>query len=60
VEAGEWVCTVCNYLPKNTEVATAGIDYRYYIERAEKIIHNIQTEGKKRKIIINPNQLSLW
>jgi hypothetical protein len=60
VEAGEWVCTVCNYLPKNTDVATAGINYEYYIERAEKIIHKIAYEGKKRKVVVNPNQLSLF
>ncbi len=60
VEAGEWVCTVCNYLPKNTDVATAGINYQYYIERAERIIHKIQTNGKKRKVVVNPNQLSLF
>jgi DNA polymerase elongation subunit (family B) len=60
VEAGEWVCTVCNNLPKNTDVATAGINYQYYIERAERIIHKIQTNGKKRKVVVNPNQLSLF
>jgi hypothetical protein len=60
VEAGEWVCTVCNNLPKNTDVTTAGINYQYYIERAERIIHKIQTNGKKRKVVVNPNQLSLF
>jgi len=60
VEAGEWVCTVCNHLPKDTDVSTAGINYDYYIEKAKRIIHKIQYEGKKRKVIINPNQLSLF
>jgi len=60
VEAGEWVCTVCNHLPKDTDTKTAGINYQYYIERAEKIISKIQLEGKKRKIVVNPNQLSLF
>lgn len=60
VEAGEWVCTVCNYLPKNTDVATAGINYDYYIERAEKIIHKIAYEGKKRNVVVNPAQLNLF
>ena len=60
VEAGEWVCTVCNNLPKDTDVATAGVNYQYYIERAERIIHKIQTNGKKRKVVVNPNQLSLF
>jgi len=60
VEAGEWVCNVCNHLPKNTDVVTAGINYDYYIEKAERIIHKIQYEGRKRKIVINPNQLNLF
>jgi hypothetical protein len=60
VEAGDWVCKVCNHLPSNTDVATAGINYDYYIERAERIIHKIQYEGKRRKVVVNPNQLSLF
>jgi len=60
VEAGDWVMRVCNYLPKNTDVATAGVNYDYYIERANRIVHKIQTEGKKRKVVINPNQISLF
>jgi hypothetical protein len=60
VEAGEWVCTVCNNLPKTTAVATAGINYDYYIERAERIVHKILYKGKKRKVNVNPNQLSLF
>jgi len=60
VEAGDWVCKVCNHLPSNTDIATAGINYDYYIERAERIIHKIQYEGKRRKVVVNPNQLSLF
>jgi len=60
VEAGEWVCTVCNFLSKKTDVATAGINHQYYIEKAERIIHKIQYQGKKRKVVVNPNQLSLF
>jgi hypothetical protein len=60
VEAGEWMCTVCNHLPKNTDVATAGINYQYYIDKAERIVHKIATNGKKRKIVVDPNQLSLF
>ena len=60
VEAGEWVMKVCNHLPKNTDVATAGINYEYYIEKAERIVHKIATNGKKRKVVVNPNQLSLF
>lgn len=58
VEAGEWLCTVCNKLKPNHPLNN--INHAYYIERAERIIHKIQYEGKKRKIIVNPNQMSLF
>jgi len=58
VEAGEWLMTVCNHLtPKHR---LDNINHAYYIERAERIIHKIQLEGKKRKVIVNPNQISLF
>ena len=58
VEAGEWLMTVCNHLtPKHP---LDNINHAYYIERAERIIHKIQLEGKKRKVIINPNQMTLF
>jgi hypothetical protein len=60
VEAGDWMCTVCNHLPKDTDVATAAINYQYYIDKAERIVHKIATNGKKRKIVVDPNQLSLF
>ena len=58
VEAGEWVMHVCNHLTKDHSLTN--INYEYYIERANRIIHKIQLEGKKRKIIVNPNQLSMF
>jgi hypothetical protein len=58
VEAGEWVMCVCNHLPKDHPLDN--INYDYYIERANKIVHKVLTEGKKRNIIVNPNQLSLF
>ena len=58
VEAGEWLATVCNHLKKDHPLDN--INYDYYIERAERIIYKIQTEGKKRKAAVNPNQLSLF
>ena len=58
VEAGDWVMHVCNNLkPKHP---LDNINHAYYIERAERIIHKIQLEGKKRKVIVNPNQMSLF
>jgi hypothetical protein len=58
VEAGEWLATVCNNLKKDHPLDN--INYDYYIERAEKIIYKINSEGKKRKVVVNPNQLSLF
>jgi hypothetical protein len=56
VEAGEWVMHVCNFLSPNHPLNN--INYDYYIERANRIVHKIQTEGKKRRIVVNPDQLS--
>ena len=58
VEAGEWLATVCNKLDKRHPLDN--INYAYYIERAEKLIRKIETEGKARKVVTNPNQLSLF
>lgn len=58
VEAGEWLATVCNYL--EPDHPRDNINYDYYIERCNRIIEKIQFEGRKRKIEINPNQLSLF
>lgn len=58
VEAGDWVMHVCNHLPPDHPLDN--INYAYYIERAERIVSKIQLEGKKRKVTINPNQLSLF
>jgi hypothetical protein len=58
VEAGEWVMKVCNHLLPDHPLDN--INHAYYIERAERIMHKIQYEGRKRKIIINPNQMTLF
>jgi hypothetical protein len=58
IEAGEWLATVCNHLPKDHRLDN--INYSYYVERCNKIISKVQTEGKKRNITIDPNQLSLF
>jgi len=58
VEAGEWVMHVCNKLSKDHSLDN--VNYDYYIEKAERIIEKIQFAGRKRKIIVNPNQMSLF
>lgn len=58
VEAGEWVMTVCNHLIPDHPLNN--INYEYYIERAQRIIDKIQYEGRKKKVNIDKNQLSLF
>jgi hypothetical protein len=58
IEAGEWLCKVCNFLPKNSK--TDNVNYDYYIEKANRIISKIQTEGKRIKTVFIPNQLNLF
>jgi DNA polymerase elongation subunit (family B) len=58
VEAGDWLCQVCNFLPKNS--AVDNVNYDYYIEKANRIITKIHTEGKKIKTVYIPNQLDLF
>jgi hypothetical protein len=58
VEAGDWLMHVCNKLTKDHPLTN--INYDYYIERAERIVHKIQLEGKRRKVNIDKNQLSLF
>ena len=47
-------------LKANPTLATAGINYDYYIEKAERIVNKILYEGKKKRVTIDPNQLSLF
>ena len=58
VEAGDWVCQVCNFLPKNASVDN--VNYDYYIEKANRIVTKIATEGKRIKTVFIPNQLNLF
>lgn len=61
VEAGEWLCKVVNYLPKNTDVKSMNINYEYYIEKAENMLLKIITNGKRKKQIKKiPNQIHLF
>ena len=57
-EAGDWVCTVCNYLPDASQLNN--INYTYYIHRAEKLINKIRSGGKRIKNKVSPNQLNLF
>ena len=58
VEAGEWVCKVCNFLPKGSPVDN--VNYDYYIEKANRLVLKIKTEGRRVKTVFIPNQLNLF
>lgn len=59
VEAGEWACTVVNYLPKDYPMDN--INYNYYIEKAESMIRKIKTNGKNKSALkVIPNQINLF
>lgn len=55
VEAGEWLCTICNNI---NDANPSIINYDYYIEKAEEIIRKVQ--GIKSKVKMDPAQLSLF
>ena len=57
LDAGDWVCHVCNHLKPDHPLDN--INYQYYIERGQKIVDKIETGGKKR-IFVPENQLSLF
>jgi hypothetical protein len=58
IEAGEWVCKVCNFLPKGSKVDN--VNYDYYIEKANRLVLKINTEGRRIKTVYIPNQLNLF
>lgn len=60
VEAGEWLCKICNYLPKTTKVSESNINFGYYIEKSNNIIFKIEHAGKKRNVKTIANQLNLF
>lgn len=60
VEAGEWFCKVVNHLPAKTRVDSMNVNYEYYIEKAEKLVMKIISNGKKKYIKKIPNQINLF
>ena len=57
VEAGSWVCYICNKLEKDHP--TTNVDFNYYIERANRIINKVEGKKPPAKVISNQLQLSL-
>lgn len=49
VNAGDFVMTVCNRIPKNYPLTN--INHQYYIDKANEIIHRIEHDGRKPKKI---------
>ena len=60
LEAGEWLCTVCNYLEKDTDPKACNINYEYYIQCAQDIIDKIKLGGRKAAKKQPINQISLF
>lgn len=58
VEAGEWLCEVKNYLPKN--YPTTNVDFSYYILACNEIINKIKLHGRKAIKAAPPNQMTLF
>jgi len=58
VEAGNWVCYVCNKLSKDHPLNN--INFSYYIERCYRVIDKIKLEGRKSVKKQPENQLTLW
>jgi len=56
VEAGNWVCYICNRLERTH--STKNVNFEYYINRAQKIIDKV--EGRKHIEKINDGQLNLF
>jgi DNA polymerase elongation subunit (family B) len=59
IEAGKWLCTVCNYLPKTTKVSDCNLNYEFYITKTEDIIVKIDKYYKRTEFKVE-QQLSLW
>ena len=56
VEAGNWLCFVCNKLKKDHP--TTNVNFEYYINRTQKIIDKV--EGRKHIEKKNDGQLNLF
>jgi hypothetical protein len=58
VEAGEWVCQVCNYLEADSP--TDNVNFDYYIDKAEGMLVKVLTGGKRKRNTVIPNQVKLF
>jgi hypothetical protein len=58
-EAGNWKITVANQIDDTRPISSYGIDYEYYIDKANERIDALE-RGKKRKHKIDPNQQNLF
>ncbi len=60
VNAGEWLSTVCNKLPKTTKVEDCNINFQFYIGKCQEIIDKIKLEGRKAVKKQPSNQLTMF
>jgi len=59
-EAGEWKCMVINKVNKGLPIGNYGINYQYYIDKAEERIFAIEKGRKRKGGKPDPNQISLF
>jgi hypothetical protein len=59
-EAGEWKCTVVNFVDKALPLREYNINYEYYILKAEERIYAIERGRKRKGVRPDPNQTSLF
>jgi len=61
-EAGGWKCTIANTIDENVPIEKYNINYKYYIDKAEEVVSDLErgSQKKGKKVITNPNQTSMF
>lgn len=59
-EAGEWRCTVANTIDPDDHIKAYKIDYEYYIQKALERIGDLEAGKKRKRIVVDKNQLKMF
>jgi hypothetical protein len=59
-EAGGWLCTVANTINEGDHIKAYKINYDYYIQLANQRIGDLEAGRKRKKIVVDKNQLTLF
>lgn len=59
-EAGDWRCTVANIIDPDDHIRSYKINYDYYIQLANQRIGDLQAGRKRKKIVADKNQLTMF